>query len=154
MCSKLGCSSLPCLAHMHAQVDGRSTSGPRRPWSRLQRHHEPDCPAWFVLSSPHVDTEAKPKALAASVLKTVEGVVQVVGLHNVPTTPPNTPSLRQWYFDVSCTLPDKPPDDALPLMQNSIVVVPSNHPIFHDSKTMKKHGQVFRIGEHSPVPST
>ncbi|KAL1942417.1 hypothetical protein VTO73DRAFT_6019 [Trametes versicolor] len=70
---------------------------------------------------------------AASVLKTVEGVVQVVGLHNVPTTPPNTPSLRQWYFD------------------NSIVVVPSNHPIFHDSKTMKKHGQVFRIDEEKPI---
>ena len=38
--------------------------------------------------------------LAASVMKTVQGVVQVVGLHNIPATPRDAPALRQWYFEV------------------------------------------------------
>ena len=33
--------------------------------------------------------------------------------------------------------------------QNSIVVVPSNHPIFHSPKMLKKHGSLFHIGERS-----
>ncbi|KAI0769366.1 histone deacetylase complex protein [Trametes elegans] len=70
---------------------------------------------------------------AESVLKSVLGVVQVVGLHNIPATPKDTPALRQWYYE------------------NSIVIVPLNHPIFHDSKTLKKHGSIFRIDEAKPI---
>ncbi|KAI0829722.1 histone deacetylase complex protein [Trametes gibbosa] len=70
---------------------------------------------------------------AVSVMKSVLGVVQVVGLHTIPTTPPNIMPLRQWYYE------------------NSIVVVPSNHPIFRDSKALKKHGKIFRIDEEKPI---
>ncbi|KAI0661449.1 histone deacetylase complex protein [Cubamyces menziesii] len=70
---------------------------------------------------------------AASVMKTVQGVVQVVGLHNIPATPRDAPALRQWYFE------------------NSIVVVPTTHPIFHDSKALKKHGSIFRMDEEKPI---
>ena len=27
------------------------------------------------------------------------------------------------------------------------MVVPTTHPIFHDSKALKKHGSIFRMGE-------
>ncbi|KAI8994037.1 histone deacetylase complex protein [Trametes punicea] len=70
---------------------------------------------------------------ATGVMRSVQGVVQVVGIHNVPTTPRDAGALRQWYYD------------------NSIVVVPSKHPIFHDSKVLKKHGSIFRIDEEKPI---
>lgn len=76
--------------------------------------HGPGCNAIMSMiqqrgESPHPCSHksvAKVRIPAASVVKTVEGVVQVVGLHNIPTTPPNTGNLRQWYFDVSCTSSD------------------------------------------------
>ena len=34
-------------------------------------------------------------------MKAVQGVVQVVGLYNVPATTRDVEPLRQWYFDVS-----------------------------------------------------
>ena len=42
---------------------------------------------------------------ATSVMKTVKGVVQVVGHHNVPYTPRDMEVLRQWYYDASFSLP-------------------------------------------------
>ncbi|KAI9061652.1 histone deacetylase complex protein [Trametes sanguinea] len=69
----------------------------------------------------------------ASVMKSVQGVVQVVGLHNVPTTPSHSGLLRQWYYE------------------NSIVVVPTKHSLFHESKTLKKHGKIFRMDEEKPI---
>ncbi|KAI0723546.1 histone deacetylase complex protein [Earliella scabrosa] len=70
---------------------------------------------------------------ASGVMKTVRGVVQVVGLHNVPATPRDMDELRKWYYE------------------NSIVVVPSNHPIFHSPKMLKKHGSLFHIAEEKPI---
>ncbi|KAI0644758.1 histone deacetylase complex protein [Trametes meyenii] len=70
---------------------------------------------------------------AASVIKSVQGVVQVVGLHTIPMTPKDSGALRPWYFE------------------NSIVIVPSHHPLFHDSKTLKKHGSIFRMDEEKPI---
>ncbi|CDO76009.1 hypothetical protein BN946_scf184665.g1 [Trametes cinnabarina] len=72
----------------------------------------------------------------AGVMKSVQGVVQVVGLHHVPATPRDPSSLRQWYYN------------------NSIVIVPSKHPIFHDSRALKRHGNIFRHGladEEKPI---
>ena len=37
---------------------------------------------------------------ASSVMKTVCGVVQVVGLHTIPATPRDMAELRTWYYDV------------------------------------------------------
>ena len=34
-------------------------------------------------------------------MKMVRGVAQVVGLHNVPTTPRDMEALREWYYTVS-----------------------------------------------------
>ncbi|KAI0674933.1 histone deacetylase complex protein [Trametes maxima] len=70
---------------------------------------------------------------ATSVIKSVQGVVQVVGLQTIPTTPKDSSALRQWYFD------------------NSIVIVPSHHSLFHNNKTLKKHGSIFRMDEEKPI---
>ncbi|TBU50538.1 histone deacetylase complex protein [Dichomitus squalens] len=70
---------------------------------------------------------------ATGVMKSVQGVAQVVGNHNVPATPRDMEGLRQWYYD------------------NSIVIVPSNHRIFQNPKTFKKHGSIFRIAEEKPI---
>ncbi|KAI0773740.1 histone deacetylase complex protein [Fomes fomentarius] len=70
---------------------------------------------------------------ATSVMKIVRGVAQVVGLHTVPATPRDMEGLRQWYYE------------------NSIVVVPSNHSIFHSPKLLKKHGTIYHIAEEKPI---
>ncbi|TFK85072.1 histone deacetylase complex protein [Polyporus arcularius HHB13444] len=69
----------------------------------------------------------------SSVMRTVRGVVQVVGLHTIPATPRDMGELRQWYYD------------------NSIVIVPNTHNIFHSAKMLKKHGTIFHIAEEKPI---
>ena len=41
---------------------------------------------------------------AVGVMRTVRGVVQVVGHHNVPVTPMDLPQLRKWYYEVSISV--------------------------------------------------
>nr|VWO99350.1 Transcriptional repressor TUP1 [Ganoderma boninense] len=94
---------------------------------------------------------------ATSVMKTVKGVVQVVGHHNVPYTPRDMEVLRQWYYDASSFCPSSWREQSsltcrrLDRMQNSIVIVPANHRIFQNPKTFKKHGTIFRIAEEKPI---
>jgi len=68
-----------------------------------------------------------------NVVKCVQAVVQVVGNHNIPVTPADLSSLRQWYY------------------QNSMVIVPTNHDIFQDQKITRKHGTIVRTDETKPI---
>ncbi|TFY65179.1 hypothetical protein EVJ58_g2132 [Rhodofomes roseus] len=70
---------------------------------------------------------------SVGVMRTVQGVVQVVGNHNVPVTPSDLANLRQWYF------------------KNSLVFVPENHVVFRDKKLMRKHGNVMASKETKPI---
>ncbi|KAH9839549.1 histone deacetylase complex protein [Rhodofomes roseus] len=70
---------------------------------------------------------------SVGVMRTVQGVVQVVGNHSVPVTPSDLANLRQWYF------------------KNSLVFVPENHVVFRDKKLMRKHGNVMASKETKPI---
>ncbi|OSX56322.1 hypothetical protein POSPLADRAFT_1175378 [Postia placenta MAD-698-R-SB12] len=85
--------------------------------------HGPGCEALMTLM----------RKRGASVIRSVQAVVQVVGNHHVPVTPADGNGLRQWYY------------------QNSLVVVPSGHNIFHDQKIKMKHGSVVRTDETKAI---
>nr|VWO99336.1 Transcriptional repressor TUP1 [Ganoderma boninense] len=75
---------------------------------------------------------------ATSVMKTVKGVVQVVGHHNVPYTPRDMEVLRQWYYDASSLYLPHPGAN-------------SGHLPVVVWTTFKKHGTIFRIAEEKPI---
>ncbi|KAJ1304903.1 hypothetical protein OPQ81_006037 [Rhizoctonia solani] len=60
----------------------------------------------------------------------VKAVVQVCGLHTIPSVPRFQDEVRKWYF------------------KNSMVIIPKNHPIYHsDTQIQRKHGQVQQSPE-------
>ncbi|EPS99814.1 hypothetical protein FOMPIDRAFT_1146984 [Fomitopsis schrenkii] len=67
------------------------------------------------------------------VMRTVRGIVQVVGHHNVPVTPMDLPQLRKWYYE------------------NSLVIVPRDHLAFRDKHFTRKHGHVTTCDEPKPI---
>lgn len=90
---------------------------------------------------------------AVGVMRTVRGVVQVVGNHNVPVTPMDLPQLRKWYYEVS--IPIMPPRLFLCLLaeywQISLVVVPRDHLAFRDKHFTRKHGHVMTCGKSAAI---
>ncbi|CCO34746.1 histone deacetylase 6/10 [Rhizoctonia solani AG-1 IB] len=60
----------------------------------------------------------------------VKAVVQVCGIHTIPSVPKFQTETRKWYF------------------KNSMVIIPKNHPIYlSDSQIQRKHGKVQQSTE-------
>ncbi|GAB1524631.1 Histone deacetylase hda1 [Rhizoctonia solani] len=60
----------------------------------------------------------------------VKAVVQVCGIHTIPSAPKFQSELRKWYFN------------------NSMVIIPKDHPIYlSDSQIQRKHGKVQQSTE-------
>ncbi|KAJ6593976.1 histone deacetylase complex protein [Mycena capillaripes] len=73
---------------------------------------------------------------ATSVMKSVKGVVQVIGHGMLPRPPKNALDLRDWYRN------------------NSFVALPANHPFWNPDtrgKEIKKHGNLQKIDEEQSV---
>lgn len=69
----------------------------------------------------------------AGVMAHVKLVVQVVGYTKVPLVPKKGPDLMTWY------------------QKHSLVIVPHDHPIRHEGKILKRHGQLVFAEESKPV---
>ncbi|CAE6451823.1 unnamed protein product [Rhizoctonia solani] len=60
----------------------------------------------------------------------VKAVVQVCGMHTIPSVPKFQTEIRKWYF------------------RNSMVIIPKDHPIYlSDSQIQRKHGKVQQSTE-------
>ncbi|KAI0766556.1 histone deacetylase complex protein [Irpex lacteus] len=70
---------------------------------------------------------------AVGLMRSVKGVIQVVGDWNVPATPADNPDVRSWYW------------------KHSVVFLPRGHRLFANPKPLKKHGKLHDTDEPKPI---
>lgn len=78
-------------------------------------------------------------------MRSVKGVIQVVGHYNVPSTPRDLDKLRKWYYEVRICLART--FGLFPTAtQRSAVFLPKDHRLLLDLRGLKKHGRLYDAG--------
>lgn len=81
-------------------------------------------------------------------MRTVKGVIQVVGDYNVPSTPQDPPELRAWYYKVRTTLECDDFNSLTASTKRSVVFLPTGHRLLTNTKPFKKHGMLHDAGSY------